>query len=42
VLGFFTQPALDVVNPTVDRLLEHVGVSDPEPTVAVQREGASQ
>ncbi len=42
VLGFFPKPALDVVNPTVDRLLEHVGVSDPEPTVAVQREGASQ
>ncbi len=41
-LGFFPQPALDVVNPTVDRLLQHVGVSDPEPTVASGGEGSSQ
>jgi NADH-quinone oxidoreductase subunit M len=34
VLGFFPQPALDVVNPTVGRLLQHVGVTDPRPTVA--------
>jgi NADH-quinone oxidoreductase subunit M len=42
VLGFFPKPALDVVNPTVDRLLEHVGVNDPEPTVAAEGEGSSQ
>jgi NADH-quinone oxidoreductase subunit M len=42
VLGFFPKPALDVINPTVDRLLEHVGVSDPEPTVASQKNGVSQ
>jgi len=34
VLGFFPQPALDAVNPTVDALLQQVGVEDPEPTVA--------
>ena len=27
VLGFFPKPALDVLNPTVDELLEHVGVT---------------
>ena len=40
VLGFFPKPALDLVNPTVDRLLEHVGASDPEPTVAAEGEGS--
>ena len=39
VLGFFPKPALDVINPTVDDLLEHVGVSDPAPTVATETEG---
>jgi NADH-quinone oxidoreductase subunit M len=35
-LGFYPKPALDVLNPTVDTLLERVGVSDPEPTVATE------
>lgn len=39
VLGFFPKPALDVLNPTVDGLLEHVGVTDPAPTVATETEG---
>jgi NADH-quinone oxidoreductase subunit M len=39
VLGFYPQPALDVLNPTVDSLLEHVGVQDPPPTVASDTEG---
>src|SRR5262245_43833090 len=38
VLGFFPKPALDVLNPTVDGLLEHVGVHDPAPTVATETE----
>jgi NADH-quinone oxidoreductase subunit M len=42
VLGFFPKPALDAVNPTVDRLLQQVGVSDPGPTVASDEEGASE
>jgi len=42
VLGFFPKPALDAVNPTVDRLLQQVGVSDPQPTVASDEEGASE
>ncbi|MDQ3306923.1 MAG: NADH-quinone oxidoreductase subunit M [Actinomycetota bacterium] len=42
VLGFFPKPALDAVNPTVDRLMQQVGVSDPEPTVASDEEGASE
>jgi len=37
-LGFYPKPALDVINPTVDTLLERVGVSDPEPTVAAEEE----
>ncbi|MBA3309326.1 MAG: NADH-quinone oxidoreductase subunit M [Nocardioidaceae bacterium] len=40
VLGFFPQPALDVINPTVDSLLEEVGATDPEPTVASDPEGS--
>jgi NADH-quinone oxidoreductase subunit M len=31
--GFFPQPMLDAVNPTVDSLLQHVGVTDDPPTV---------
>ncbi|MEJ7744659.1 MAG: NADH-quinone oxidoreductase subunit M [Nocardioidaceae bacterium] len=37
-LGFYPKPALDVINPTVDTLLERVGVSDPVPTVAAEEE----
>src|SRR4051794_39789488 len=36
--GFYPMPLLDVSNPTVDALLQHVGVSDDAPTVA--EEGA--
>jgi NADH-quinone oxidoreductase subunit M len=32
-LGFFPKPLLDVINPAVDRTMQHVGVSDPEPRV---------
>ena len=32
--GFYPMPLLDVSNPTVDSLLQHVGVSDEAPTVA--------
>jgi NADH-quinone oxidoreductase subunit M len=35
VLGLFPKPVLDVINPGVADTLEHVGVSDPEPTVSV-------
>ncbi len=42
VLGFFPKPALDVLNPTVNSLLQHVGVSDPEPTIAADLEGTPQ
>ena len=33
VLGFYPQPALDVINPTVQDTLVHVGVEEPHPTV---------
>src|SRR4051812_8201697 len=33
--GFFPQPMLDAVNPTVDSLLHHVGVTDDPPTVPI-------
>ncbi len=40
VLGFYPKPALDVLNPTVDSILEHVGVEDPAPTVATEEGGS--
>ena len=40
VLGVYPKPALDVLNPTVDSILQHVGVEDPEPTVASSPEGS--
>jgi len=41
VLGFFPQPALDVINPGVQATLNHVGVNDPQPAVptSAQAEG---
>ncbi len=33
LLGFFPQPALDVINPATDGFLERVGFTDPDPTV---------
>lgn len=33
-LGFFPQPVLNLVNSTSSWVMEHVGVSDPQPTVA--------
>jgi len=39
VLGFYPQPALDVINPTVDKIMENVGVQDPAPTVDTEAEG---
>ena len=41
VLGFYPKPALDVINPTVDNLMNTVGTTDPEPAVE-QAEGGSQ
>jgi NADH-quinone oxidoreductase subunit M len=41
VLGLYPKPLLDTLNPTVDSILEHVGVSDPEPTVAADPEGGN-
>lgn len=35
VFGFWPMPMLDVANPTVETLLEHVGVTDDQPTVPV-------
>ncbi len=35
VLGFYPKPVLDLVNPAVQTTLQHVGVTDPAPTVAV-------
>jgi NADH-quinone oxidoreductase subunit M len=40
LFGFYPMPLLDVSNPTVDTLLEHVGVSDDAPTVPAAEEGA--
>jgi NADH-quinone oxidoreductase subunit M len=35
-LGFYPQPALDVINPMVKNVLIHVGKSDPTPTLGAQ------
>jgi NADH-quinone oxidoreductase subunit M len=40
VLGFFPKPALDVINPTVSGFLHHVGVNNPQPTVAAEPGGS--
>jgi NADH-quinone oxidoreductase subunit M len=40
LFGFYPMPMLDAVNPTVESLLHHVGVTDDEPTVPVAEEGA--
>jgi NADH-quinone oxidoreductase subunit M len=42
VLGFYPKPMLDVLNPTVTTLLDHVGESDPAPTVATPTEGTAE
>jgi NADH-quinone oxidoreductase subunit M len=44
VLGFFPQPALNVINPGVQATLNHVGVSDPQPAVptSAQAEGTDR
>ncbi|MPZ61777.1 MAG: NADH-quinone oxidoreductase subunit M [Propionibacteriales bacterium] len=43
VLGLFPKPALDVINPGVAATLEHVGETDPEPTVPAEAaEGAQE
>jgi len=34
-LGFFPKPLLDVINPAVSSTLQHVGQTDPAPTVPV-------
>jgi NADH-quinone oxidoreductase subunit M len=39
LFGFYPMPLLDVANPTVDALLEHVGVSDDAPSVPAAEEG---
>jgi NADH-quinone oxidoreductase subunit M len=35
VFGFFPMPLMKVINPYVDDTLQHVGVHDPAPTVAI-------
>lgn len=35
-LGFYPKPALDVINPSVQELMDVVGTTDPAPTVAAE------
>jgi NADH-quinone oxidoreductase subunit M len=42
VFGFFPMPLLNVINPYVQDTLQHVGVTDPAPTVAAAPEGGQQ
>lgn len=39
-LGFYAKPALDVINPTTDQIMQDIGMTDPQPAVATQ--GAQQ
>jgi NADH-quinone oxidoreductase subunit M len=42
LFGFFPMPMLDVSNPTVDTLLQHVGVSDEPPVVPAAGDGSAE
>jgi NADH-quinone oxidoreductase subunit M len=42
VLGFYPRPLLDVANPTVYSLMEHVGVSDAPPAVPAADNGSAE
>jgi hypothetical protein len=39
-LGFVPQAALNVINPAVEQVQTYVGVTDPEPTVAIEGSGS--
>jgi NADH-quinone oxidoreductase subunit M len=39
-LGFFPKPLLDVINPAVDRTMQQVGATDPEPAVPAAERAA--
>src|SRR5699024_3035149 len=38
-LGFYPQPVIDILEPAVETTLQHVGVTDPTSTVAVEEGG---
>ena len=42
VLGFFPKPLIEVIQPTVEETLSHVGATDPEPDVSSSAEEASE
>jgi NADH-quinone oxidoreductase subunit M len=42
LFGFFPMPLLNVINPYVQDTLQHVGVTDPAPTVSAAPEGGQQ
>ncbi|WP_051218333.1 NADH-quinone oxidoreductase subunit M [Nocardioides insulae] len=42
LFGFLPGPLLDVVNPTVDQLIEHVGVEQDGPTVAIAEDTTTE
>jgi NADH-quinone oxidoreductase subunit M len=42
VLGLFPKPALDIIRPAVNATLNHVGVSDPQPTIGVAADEGSR
>jgi NADH-quinone oxidoreductase subunit M len=41
-LGFYPRPLLDVANPTIDALMQHVGVSDDPPAVPAAEPGSAE
>ena len=36
VLGFFPKPMLTVIEPAVSVLMQHVGVTDPQPRITAE------
>ena len=42
LLGFYPMPLLDVINPTVDSLMQHAGVSDSPPVVPAAGDSAEE
>ncbi|MBO0845217.1 MAG: NADH-quinone oxidoreductase subunit M [Nocardioides sp.] len=42
LFGFYPMPLLNVINPYVQDTLQHVGVTDPAPTVAAAPQGGQQ
>jgi NADH-quinone oxidoreductase subunit M len=41
-LGVYPKPVLDVIRPAVNTTLQHVGVTDPPPSIGTTAEGSTK